>query len=107
MNCGRMIELEEGIFQDSKSGNKYIEITKEMIVERIDNDIDNFYAPWTPAGPKATIQEKASTCFKMLRPELYDEWFLDYLSDNNIEAVNEGGKTRYFEYNEDAHQERN
>lgn len=103
-----MIEIAENetLFQDLDTGIKYHEITKEMIEGCVDDQIDNAYEPWAPIGKNASIVEPASKCFKMFRPELYTQWIMEYIEANNIEVVENGEVTRYFEYDEDANEKK-
>jgi hypothetical protein len=93
-----MIEInDKGLFQDYRTGLKYNEITKEMIEEGLDNEIDNSCEGWRPTKEDFY---PASRCFKMVSPGLYADWVTDYMKRNKIIALDCKEGVRYFKLNE-------
>lgn len=79
--------------------DEYNEITREMIEGCLDDELNEQYDPWVPNENAPNTQVDASECFKKLKPELYEEFFIDYCVRGHIRIINflTSGKTIYLE----------
>lgn len=87
-------------FVDTITGKKFVQIEKEMIEGCLDDELNEMYDPWM-ANEEDENPVDASECFKLLKPEVYKEFFDNYCERNEIQVVHSKGFTYYFEPKED------